>query len=112
MWPVGSLEYLRVQVRALVNGNAVYNPTTDAVSFGFVPQGGGNNAGTEPTPQQLYAGSWETTTITGQTAYVARCLVGPGGTFVPTANTTYFVWLKVQDSPEVPLKFCGTLQVT
>ena len=110
MWPVGTLEYLRVQVKALVNGNQAYNPTSDVVQFGFVPQGGGNTASTQPLT--WLPGSWETTTISGQTAYVARCLVGPGGTFVPTANTTYFVWLKVSDNPEIPLKQCGTLQVT
>ena len=112
MWPVGTVEYLRVQVKALVNGNAAYNPTSDVVQFGFVPQGGGNTASTEPTSQQLYTGAWETDTITGQTAYVAKCLVGPGATFTPTANTTYFLWLKIQDSPEIPLKYVGTFSVT
>jgi hypothetical protein len=50
--------------------------------------------------------------IGGQTTYVAKCLVGPAGTFVPTANTNYWLWLKVTDSPEIPVLLVGELRVT
>ena len=110
MWPVGTLEYLRLRVSATVNGNTGYNPTNDVVQFGFVVKGGGNTPSTVPT--QWYTGSWETTTITGQTAYIAKVLVGPGGTFTPSANTTYFVWLKITDNPEIPERQVAQLVVT
>lgn len=112
MWPVGTLEYLRLRVSAAVNGNQSYNPTNDAVQIGFVPKGGGNLQSTAPTNPQWYNGSWETTTITGQTAYVARVLVGPGGTFTPTAGTAYWVWIKITDNPEIPARQIAELVVT
>ena len=103
-----SLQYLRVQVVATVNGVNPYNPTGDAVQFGFLPLTG-NRADT--VPGSWVAGSWEIDTIAGQTAYVARCLVGPGGTFQPTAQTTYWTWIKLTDNPEIPVLQVGQLTI-
>ena len=103
-----SLQYLRCHVSAAVNGNIAYNPTVDPVYFGFVATSAGTTA---TVPASWTLGSWETDTIAGQTAYVAKILVGPGGAFVPAAGTSWYVWVKVTDSPEVPILMVGTLVV-
>lgn len=103
-----SLQYIRYVVKATVNGNSSYNPTSDTVQFGFdsTPSSRG-----DVPPGSWVAGSWETDTISGQTAYVAKCLVGPGGTFVPAARTTYWVWIQITDNPEIPVMQVGQLQI-
>lgn len=106
--PASSLQYIRFRVTASVNGNQAYNPTGDAVGFGFVAisSGGGN-----VPPGSFLAGSWETDTIAGQTAYIAKILVGPGGSFTPAAGTSWWVWIKITDSPEVPVIPAGRLDI-
>jgi len=101
---VGSLQYIRYWVQAVVNGNATYNPTSDVVEFGFT-----TSATVEPSV--WYTGLWETDTIANQPAYIAKILVGPAGTFVPASQTTYYVWIRVTDNPEVPVMQPGTLVV-
>ena len=94
-----STEYVRLQVAATVGGST-YNPTADTVQFAFP------TSGVQPTT--WYSGSWET--ING--LYYARCLVGPtGGVTTLTAGTTYDVWVKITDSPEVPVRKLGQLIV-
>jgi hypothetical protein len=98
-----SLEYVRVPVAARSSGLAV-NPTADAVAMAFTA------AGVNPTSGDWQTGSWETDSTTTPATYFARCLVGPGGTFVPVV-TTYDVWLKVTDAPEIPARKVGNLQI-
>lgn len=105
---VATLQYLRVTVKATVNGNTSYNPTADTVQFGFQAETAYSST---QAPSSWVAGSWETVGSGAQVSYVARCLVGPGGTFVPTAETDYWVWVKITDSPEIPVLFVGELQV-
>jgi len=100
-----STVYIRYWVQATVLGNQNYNPTSDTVQFAFTPS-------SAVAPSTWYSGSWETDTIGGTTAYIAKVLVGPSGTFVPAANTSYVVWIKVTDSPEIPVLQPGTLVVT
>lgn len=97
-----STEYIQVPVQAIVNG-APYNPTSDTVYMAFVPVGSSNY------PVTWYQGSWSTTV---QGNYLAQCLIGPlnGGVVLPVGY--YVVWVKVTDSPEVPVKPSGTVQIT
>lgn len=103
---VASLEYVRVVVGVLVNGNPSYNPTSDVVQMGFVPV-----SSPQSSPPTWLSASWETVVQGTQTVYVAKCLAGPspGGTFVPTPGR-YIVWVKVQDNPEIPQKPAGTIE--
>jgi hypothetical protein len=103
---VSSLQYVRVQVTAIVGGNTAYNPSSDAVSFGFAALGANPNI----APTTWYAGSWETDAIGGVSSYIARCLVGPAGTYTPVRGN-YLVWLKVTDSPEIPVLPVGQLNI-
>ena len=95
-----SLEYVRIPVQVVIAG-IVYNPTLDTVQFAFT------STMREPVPTDWVAGTWETT---GQGTFFAMCLIGPGG--VTQLNTgTYFVWVKVTDSPEVPVKQAGSITI-
>lgn len=97
-----STEYVQVPVQAIVNG-APYNPTSDTVQMAFVPVSSSNY------PVSWFTGSWSTTV---QGNFLAQCLVGPLNGGVILAPGTYTVWVKIIDSPEVPAKPAGTLQVT
>jgi hypothetical protein len=96
-----STEYVKVSVAQSVSG-AVYNPTADTVQFAFLTSQTAN-----PATNDWVTGSWET----AGTRYYARCLLGPGAGGHPLAVGTYFVWLKITDSPEVPVRDVGTLRV-
>jgi hypothetical protein len=95
-----SLEYVKCRVEKKVNGVAA-DPTGDVVQMGFTL--------TETaTGITLKTADWETT----PTGYYVRCLVGPGGTTTLTAGKTYYVWVKITDTPEAPVKPGGMLRVT
>ncbi len=96
-----SLEYVQVPMTARKNG-AAYDPTADTVQMAFVA-GAGN-------PSTWYTASWDTDATTTPVTYRAQCLVGPSGT-VTLAAGTYTVWVKVTDSPEVPVKRAGQIKV-
>ena len=95
-----STEYLRYKVTATTNGQAI-NPTTDAVAFAFAPEGS--------NPGSFTAGTWETDA--GGT-YVARCLVGPANNGLTPGTGTYVLWIKITDSPEVPVRRIDTVTFT
>jgi len=94
-----STEYLRVQVTASSAG-ATVDPSADTVQFAF--------PATTVQPSVWYSGSWET--ISG--VHYARCLVGPtGGVVTLTVGNSYDVWVKITDSPEIPVRKVATVAV-
>lgn len=97
-----SLQYVQAQVSATAAGSPI-NPTGDVVQFAFPLDGA--------QPSTWYTGSWDGTSPRSNGMYVAHCLVGPGGTVTLTAGS-YNVWVKVTDSPEVPVIDVGLLQIT
>lgn len=102
---IASLKYVRVGVSALVNGNVNYNPTSDTVQMGFVPASSLENT----PPSQWYPASWDTVVQGTQTVYQAKCLAGPGGTYVPTVGK-FMVWVKITDNPEIPVDPAGPIE--
>ncbi|HEY6018358.1 MAG TPA: hypothetical protein VIY48_00200 [Candidatus Paceibacterota bacterium] len=101
-----SLEYVKVQIEAEQNGAAI-NPSGDVVQMAFPVQG------VDPVTGDWKTASWEVAappTVT-KTEYWARCLVGTGGA-VALAAGRYDIWIKVTDSPEVPVQYAGVLIVT
>lgn len=100
-----SLEYVPAWITVTVGGNPL-NPTGDSVQFAFMP------GEVSPGSGDWKAGSWDGTQPrpTGN-AYLAQCLVGPGGT-VTLAPGTYTTWVKILDSPEVPIIRYGLLTIT
>ena len=98
-----SLEYVRVQVSATASGAAV-DPTGDTVNMAFLADADA------PVSGDWKTASWETDTSTEPDTYWARCLIGTGGAVALTAGD-YHVWVKVTDSPEVPVLRAGQLRV-
>ena len=87
-----STVFIKSRIIATKNG-AVYDPTADLVEIAFKPPG------VDPTGPDWHAASWETA---GATTFYARLLVGPVGGLV-LAVGTYRMWVRVTDSPEVPV---------
>lgn len=84
-----TLQYVKVPVTAEVSGAAI-DPTGDAVQMAFPVRG------VKPVTNDWKTASWETMDGT----YLARCLVGPGGT-VTLGVGLYDVHVKITDSPEI-----------
>jgi hypothetical protein len=97
--------YYLVSVAAIKSGSA-YNPTSDTVQFAFMP-----SAQQVPQTSDWRTGSWDTDTSNILYPYSAKCLVGPGGT-VTLGLGTYQVYVKIIDSPEIPVLIAGQLQIT
>lgn len=95
-----SREYLPVQIVAEKNGNT-YNPTGDTVQIAVPVKN------VEPVSGDWINGGW----TTEGTNYFARVVIGPGGDKVLTPGT-YDVYVKITDSPEVPVIVAGKLIIT
>ncbi len=99
----GSLEYVRVPIRAVAAG-AVVDPTGSDVEMAFL------RGAAAPADGDWKTASWDTDTTTYPPTYRAQCLVGDGGAVELTAGT-YRVWVRVTDSPETPVKAAGHITV-
>lgn len=88
-----STDYLQVQI--IVKSPAGYDPTSDQVQFAFTTAALPN-----VEPAAWTTGSWAT--FPGP-AYWAQCLVGPANGGVILAQGTWLVWVKITDSPTVPV---------
>ena len=100
-----STQYVLVPVSATKAG-AAYNPASDTVQFAFMP-----TATQVPQVSDWVAGSWDTVTSNLLYPYQAKCLVGPSGT-TTLGIGTYVMYVKITDSPEIPVLIAGQLQVT
>jgi hypothetical protein len=89
--PASSVEYVKTTV------TASEDPTSQPPEFAFT---------TTEAPTVWIEGEW-----VDDTTYDARLLVGPGTTAVLTAGL-WFCWLKITDSPEVPVRRFDMLRVT
>lgn len=92
------------EVPVIVTPPTAVDPTSDVVYMAFL---------SSPPPAQPQSSDWQTATwlATPVIPYTALCLVGPGGTIQLTAGTWY-VWIKISASPEIPVKYCGILEVS
>ena len=89
-----SLEKISVAIAATAN------PTADTVQMAVAPN--------YTNPTTWAPASW--VTVAG--VYYATVLIGPGSTIGALAVGQYQVWVKVTDSPEVPvLKSADTLTI-
>lgn len=95
--------YLAYPVDYVVGGT-VRNPSADPVAFAFMP----NPADASPGSGDWHTGSWIATT---SGTYAAQILLGPNnGGLVLTAGV-YNVWIRITDSPEVPVEQIDLLQI-
>lgn len=100
-----STEYVLVPVTA-TKGGVSYNPTGDTVVFAFMPQ-----ATQEPGNSDWVSGSWQTDPSSLLYPYLAQCLVGPAGT-ITLGLGSYYIYVKITDNPEIPVRVAGQLQIT
>lgn len=91
-----SKQYVTVPVSEVITGG---NPTSDVVALSFPA------AGQEPSA--YVSGQW----LTEGGIYYAQALVGPG-TSANLAVGFYDVYVKVTDSPEIPVLKSGLLEIT
>jgi hypothetical protein len=98
-----STEYVRVPIAARSAGADV-DPTGDTVVMAFLTGVG------PPVSGDWKTASWDTDSTTTPPTYRAQCLVGPAGAVTLTA-AVYSVWVKVTDSPEVPVKRAGQIKI-
>jgi hypothetical protein len=98
-----STQYVDIPLAAVKNGTA-YNPTSDTVQFAFMP-----TPTQVPASADWVAGTWGTSNNIVY-PYNALCLVGTAGTTALTQGN-YSIYLKVTDSPEIPVFIAGQVQV-
>ena len=99
-----SKEYVKVQIEAEKDGDQ-YNPTSDTVEFAFKDFTGD----ADPESGDWAGGAWETD-FGPPDVYYAKAMVGPGSSNV-LAVGKYFVWVRITDSPEIPVRRVGVLTV-
>jgi hypothetical protein len=92
-----STQFIQIQVTARSGTATSYDPTGDTVAMAFTPL---TYPETSPASGSWVTGSWQT--FPGP-AYWAEALVGPANGGTALALGTYQVWVKVTDSPEVPV---------
>lgn len=88
-----SVEYIKVPVTVVKDG-VVYDPTSGGVEFAFV-------TGHDLTGTTWTTGSWETDAAGD---HWARCLIGTDTNGVVLAPGKYNVFVRVNDSPEDPVR--------
>jgi hypothetical protein len=98
-------EYVLVPVTVTKAGEP-YNPTGDTVQFAFAP-----TATYVPQSADWQTGSWVTDTTNVLYPYSAQCLVGPAGT-INLGIGNYVIYVKITDSPEIPVLTAGYLQIS
>ena len=95
-----STEYVQVQVTFTVDGASV-SPTGDTVQMAFM------QGGAIPATSDWHTASWHTTGA----SYFAQCLVGPANGGISLNPGNYSIWLKVTDSPEIPVRSPSQLAI-
>ena len=94
--------YVAIPVTATGTNGQPINPSTDSVQMAFVPQG------VNPGSGDWHAGSWAATANGG---YEAQCLVGPANGGTTPGIGVFQIWVKITDSPEVPVIPADLLQI-
>lgn len=101
--PRESVERVQVQVVS------VLDPSADVVAFAFPASGA--------RPVTWTAGSWDAAAVLTAGKYVATAisptvgLTGSGASVEFAAEGTFDVYVRVTDSPEVPVRLAGTLRL-
>ena len=101
-----SLSTQYVQVLVQVTAAAPYDPSRDSVAFAFT------NASAFPA-QVPGSGDWNPGEwdVWPGPLYYAQVLVGPANGGVVLSNGTWQCWLRVTDSPEIPVLQPFLLQI-
>lgn len=98
-----SIETVRVPIKVEDPPGTPFDPTSDTIEMAFTLDEAA------PVDDDFITGLWETNSTVTPAVHYAACVVGPD-TF--EAGNTYTVWVRITDSPEVPIKWCGTIIAT
>ena len=101
-----STKYVYIPLSAIEPGGIPYNPTSDPVSFAFMP-----TPTQVPQPSDLVVGSIDAWNNDPIYPYKAKCLVGPSG-IITLGIGTYIIYLQVTGNPEIPFDVVGQLQIS
>lgn len=103
--PSTTLEYVYLPVKATNSAGASVDIDALTVEAAFV-------AGLDdPAEDDWVAATWEAGGPDSAGYYQARVLIGTGGD-VELAEGAWQAWVRVTDSPEVPVRHVGQLNVT
>ena len=109
-WPYESTGYITVAVTAEYEDGTAFDPTVDVVQFAFI----GLYATTQqaadypPTSATVWTnGEWDPNATS-----TATILIGQDNDALTLAVGSYQVWMRVIDSPEVPVLWCGPMIVS
>ena len=104
-FPAGYPTYVLAVVKA---DEGLTDPTGDTVVMAFLDE---PPEDASPASGDWKTASWLTVSSTTPARYKAKCLVGPGGAVTLTEGT-WWVWVKVVDTPETPALYSGRIRVT
>jgi hypothetical protein len=109
--PAGSLNYVDVPIKSTTSDGYFYDPSNDTVQMAFIDITSGP-PGPDPQPTDFNTARWSGTPGMKGRA-MASCLVGPGGAWTAgIAGHVYQIYVKVTDSPEIPILKSDTLTLT
>jgi hypothetical protein len=102
-----SLAYVDVPIKSRTADGYYYDPTHDAVVMAFID----TTTTADPQASDFVTAQWSGTPgLKGQV--LASCLVGPGGAFTGVKGKVYNIYVKISDTPEVPILQSDTLTIT
>jgi hypothetical protein len=97
-----STEYIQIPVWASRQGQP-YDPSGDVVQFAFTRPG--------DEPDTWVAGDWWTA-AQPDGSWVAFVLVGPANGGTALTPGVWDIWVMIADTPEVPVRVTGTLEIS
>ena len=97
-----------IQVPVTIQSPASYNPSSDVLAFAFTPL---TYPVTDPTSEDWVTAPCSWAVFPGP-SYWAQCLVGPANSGVSLAIGTYTGFVKIVDSPAVPVVQAFLLKIT
>jgi hypothetical protein len=101
-----SLSTNDVQVPVSIQSPTAFDPSSDVVQFAFTPY---TYPTTVPGSGDWHNGSWA---VFAGPSYWAQITVGPANGGIVLARRKWSGWIKVTDSPAVPVEQCFLLQIT
>lgn len=104
--PFTSKEFFRVPLRPFKVAGEWVDPSSATVQMAFLISG-------DPAGGDWKTAQWETDETVTPPVHTVTCLVGGTGTgaVVELPRGSYTAWLRVTESPEVPVREVGRLEV-
>ncbi len=104
----GSTEPMQFSIAAIDAQGDSYNPSSDAVAVAFAP------VTSPPTPFNAATATWNTASwaVASGPVYWVTILVGPANGGVTLTAGSYVAYVKITDSPAVPVEPAAYVVIT